>query len=329
MSNPLFVIPALSFSVTLVVLHLMLKSGFARIVMDHPNDRSLHSAPIPRTGGLGLMAGIVAGFVPVLERALWPILLLGGALFAVSLLDDKVGLPVLLRIAAHFLAAAGMMWAYFPHDALWWAMMATLAVVWMTNLYNFMDGANGLAGGMGLFGFGFYAAAAWLSGDAVFASISLSVAAAAGAFLVFNFHPARIFMGDAGSVPLGFWAAALGILGWQRELWPGWFPVLVFSPFIVDATVILLKRMGRKQKIWLAHRQHYYQRLIRMGWSHRKLALSEYALMSVAGISGVLGLSLTEKLQYAMLAGWMAAYLMLMLAIDTRWAVFLRRSNPC
>ena len=83
------------------------------------------------------------------------------------------------------------------------AAAATLAIAWMANLYNFMDGSDGLAGGMALIGFSFYGAAAWLAGSAEFALVNFSIAAAAAAFLVFNFHPARIFMGDAGSVPAG------------------------------------------------------------------------------------------------------------------------------
>ena len=170
-----------------------------------------------------------------------------------------------------------------------WQAVLALATMWVTNLYNFMDGSDGLAGGMALFGFGAYALAAWLAGDAVFVVVAASIAAAAAAFLVFNFPPAKVFMGDAGSIPLGFLAAALGILGWRAGHWPLWFPVLVFSPFIIDASVTLARRLLRGERVWRAHRSHYYQRLVQLGWGHRNTALAEYALMAGCGAARALG----------------------------------------
>ena len=98
-------------------------------------------------------------------------------------------------------------------------------------------------------------------------------------FLLFNFSPSKIFMGDIGSISLGFLSGAMGIIGWQKELWALWFPLLIFSPFIIDATITLLKRVSRKEKFWKAHREHYYQRLILLGWSHKKTALISYLVM--------------------------------------------------
>jgi len=114
--------------------------------------------------------------------------------------------------------------------------------------------------------------------------VAASIAAAAAAFLVFNFDPARIFLGDAGSTTLGFLAAGLGLIGWRSGTWPLGVPLLVFSPFIVDASVTLAKRMARGEKFWQAHRSHYYQRLVLSGWSHRKTAVAEYGVMIVCGL---------------------------------------------
>jgi len=112
-----------------------------------------------------------------------------------------------------------------------WLVVALFAVAvgWMANLYNFMDGADGMAGGMALIGFSVYALAAAVGGAPAFALVNLCVAAAALGFLVFNFPPARVFMGDAGSIPLGFLAGALGLQGWAQDLWPLWFPLVVFG----------------------------------------------------------------------------------------------------
>jgi UDP-N-acetylmuramyl pentapeptide phosphotransferase/UDP-N-acetylglucosamine-1-phosphate transferase len=199
------------------------------------------------------------------------------------------------------------------------AAAATLAIAWMANLYNFMDGSDGLAGGMALFGFAAYGAAAWSAGSIEFALVNFSIAAAAAAFLVFNFHPARIFLGDAGAVPLGFLAAALGLIGWLQHDWTWWFPALVFAPFIADASVTLARRLLKREKVWEAHREHYYQKLVRLGWGHRRTALAEYALMVAGGVLALVGLMLPEALQAVLLAGAAGAYLLIMVSIDRAW----------
>jgi UDP-N-acetylmuramyl pentapeptide phosphotransferase/UDP-N-acetylglucosamine-1-phosphate transferase len=188
----------------------------------------------------------------------------------------------------------------------------------MTNLYNFMDGANGLAGGMAVIGFGALSAAAWLGDAPGLAAFCAAIAAAALAFLRFNFPSARLFMGDAGSIPLGFFAATLGISGAMRGAWPWLFPLLVFSPFIVDASVTLARRALRGEKIWQAHRSHYYQRVVLLGATHRQLALGAYALMLVmAALAFVLRASTWHVAWVLILSA--VIYLTLFLVIDFRW----------
>ena len=315
----------LSFVSTFVVLVVMLKRGWAGFAIDHPNSRSLHAAPIPRTGGLALMAGVLAGAL-LLQPRFWPVLAIAGVLLVVSLWDDVRSLPVVWRFLAHFVVAGVFVALYGLHGmGFVGAVMAVLAIVWMTNLYNFMDGSDGLAGGMALSGFGFYGLAAWLQGDATFAGQCWSVAAASLAFLFFNFHPARIFMGDAGSIPLGFLAAAFGLMGWRAGYWPVWFPVLVFSPFILDASVTLIKRLLRGEKVWQAHREHYYQRLVQMGWGHRRTALAEYVLMVLVGVSAVWANGQDDSTQWAIGIFWVLVYLVTMWLVDTKWLLIQRQ----
>lgn len=287
-----------------------------RLPMDHPNERSLHAAPTPRIGGVGIMAGVGVASLWVADDALLPVALGAFALAAVSLLDDLRGLPVRVRFLAHFIVAAGCLLALGLSG--WTLLAGTLAVVWMTNLYNFMDGADGLAGGMAAIGFGALALAAWMGDAPGLAAFCGAIAAAALAFLRFNFPPATLFMGDAGSIPLGFLAAALGILGARQEVWPWLFPLLVFSPFIVDASVTLGRRGLRGEKVWRPHRSHYYQRAVLLGASHRQLALAAYALMLAAA---ALAFALRILPQFAawllILSG--ATYLLIFLAIDWRW----------
>jgi len=142
------------------------------------------------------------------------------------------------------------------------------------------------------------------------------------AFLKFNFNPARIFMGDSGSIPLGFFSAGIGLLGWQRELWPIWFPMMVFSPFVVDATVTLTRRLLRGEKVWQAHREHFYQQLVQMGWGHCRTALSEYVLMGSVGLTSILMLNRPWLWQAAFGALWMLAYLLAMILIHQQWHRF-------
>lgn len=304
-----------AFVVCWLVLAWLLRRG-KRLPMDHPNPRSLHDTPTPRVGGLGIMAGVGVASLWGGNGALLPVGLGAFALAAVSLLDDVRGLPVRVRFLAHFIAAAGCLLAL---GLTGWALLAgTLAVVWMTNLYNFMDGSDGLAGGMAVIGFGALALAAVL-GDALgLAVFCAAVAAAALAFLRFNFPPARVFMGDAGSIPLGFMAAALGILGARQNVWPWLFPLLVFSPFIVDASVTLVRRGLRGEKIWQAHRSHYYQRVVLLGASHRQLALAVYVLMlAVAALAFMLLILPQYSTEMLILSA--AIYLLIFLAVDWRW----------
>lgn len=306
-----------AFSIALALLWQTLNSGLAERVLDNPNHRSLHTRSVPRTGGLAIMAGVlVAGAA---THAPWPLLGALAVLAAVSFRDDVCGVPAGLRLAVHALAACAAAAIVLPAGAMGWWCLVVPATVWMINLFNFMDGADGLAGGMALFGFACYGLAG--AGEP-WAPWSFAVAAAAAAFLGFNFSPARIFMGDSGSIPLGFLAAALGWMGWQRQVWPLWFPLLVFSPFVADASVTLVRRTLRGERIWQAHREHYYQRLVLMGWSHRKLALAGYLLMAAAGASALWSLAQGRAGQWALIAAWTGIYALLMRAVDRNWALF-------
>lgn len=283
--------------------------------IDQPNHRSLHQVAVPRSGGVGILCGVVLGFAVAPPPAAFWIAVSG--LAGVSLLDDFRPLPARIRFLTQLFAAGLVAWVLVPAE---WGLVAQVAsvlfMVWMANLYNFMDGSNGLAGGMAVFGFVAYALAASLAGQSELAIWSACIAAAAGGFLVFNFDPARIFMGDVGSVPLGFLAAALGLRGLQQDAWPAWFPLLAFSAFIVDASVTLLWRGLRRGKVWLAHREHFYQRLIQSGWSHRRLALNAYLLMFATAGSACLLLAAAPIAQILAIIAWGMAYVLLMRLID-------------
>ncbi len=312
--------PVLAFCVCWAALASLLRWR-AHLPMDRPNERSLHALPTPRVGGLGIMAAMAL-------TGLWPgdatlMAIAGGALAlaVVSLVDDVQGLAVRLRLVAHgsvaalCLAVLGL--AGGP------LVLAVLVVVWATNLYNFMDGADGLAGGMATIGFGTLAFAAWMADAQAVASFCGALAGASLAFLCFNFPPARLFMGDAGSIPLGFLAAAIGVLGVRRGIWSWPFPLLVFLPFVADASVTLVRRVLKRENIAQAHRSHYYQRVVLMGATHRQLAQAAYGLMlAMAALAFAQHLRPEYSNWSVVIAGLL--HLAIFLGIDDRWRHFRR-----
>ncbi len=264
----------------------------ARIqILDHPNERSLHQNPTPRTGGLAMLLAMLLGallmqsWVRVQETVVWiavAALLVG----LVSLAEDRFGVKRRYRLFAHVGAAALLLQAGLqigPPAGLSagyvFQALTLLLVVWMINLYNFMDGMDGFAGGMAVIGFATLALAGHRAGVEDYALAAAVVAAATAGFLVWNFPPARIFMGDSGSAMLGLLVAGFSLWGAQQGVLPLWAALLLFSPFVVDASVTLTRRLLAGERIWRAHRSHYYQRLVRLGWSHRKTVLRAYLLM--------------------------------------------------
>lgn len=311
--------PLLSFLVTFGSIFWLINYSNLKIP-DHPNHRSLHTVSVQRIGGISLFAGIFCAGMVIPVMISWLIWIGIFILFVVSLVDDIYSLPVWSRLVVHCLAAIFASVAILLGGYGWFVVLtSTFLILWIINLYNFMDGSDGLAGGMALFGFGFYGLAALLSESIIFSILNFSISSAAIAFLYFNFYPARIFMGDAGSIPLGYLAAVFGILGWTESLWPIWFPLLVFSPFIVDASVTLLKRALYGKKIWQAHRDHYYQRLIKIGLGHRNTAFLWYALMLSVGTSGVWAVQQEVIIQFGVGMGWSIVYIILIISCEQYW----------
>ena len=293
--------------------------------LDAPNERSLHRIAVPRSGGIAIITGIVAAalWLRASPSLMVPVL----ALAVVSYLDDRHALPAAARLVMHLIAAGAFLWLTSGLSSAALMVFLLLAITWITNLYNFMDGSDGLAGGMAVIGFGTYGLAAWLGGNGEFAALAWSIAAAAAGFLIFNFPPARVFMGDVGSIPLGFLAGAFGVAGWEQGLWPLGFSVMVFAPFMVNASITLARRLLRGERVWQPHREHYYQRLILSGWSHRRTALSEYALMLLCSVAALISLRQTPSRQLALIVALTLIMTAAMWAIDRRWKRFSAQAH--
>jgi len=315
------VAPALA---ALAVIAVLVRSPWAARLADQPNERSLHAVPTPRVGGLGVMAGALPVAAWFADAPLLVLLACAAVLVAISFADDRKSLPIQVRLSAHFAAAAvailaiggpqGIHSGLNPIEAA----LSIVGLVWMTNLFNFMDGSDGIAGGMAAIGFGTLALAAAHAGVMTLALVSVAIASASVGFLARNFPPARVFLGDAGSIPLGFLAGALGLYGWLASAWPLWFPLLVFSPFIADASMTLFARVARREPFWRAHRSHYYQRLVLGGWTRGRLALTSYALMIGAAASALVGLGSGAHVRLGIILVWAAGLALLFLAIERR-----------
>ena len=252
-----------------------------RAILDRPGERSSHAAPVPRGAGLAVVAVLAVGWLGLAAWLKLPpetvaVALLALALALLSFVDDLRGLPVAARLAAHFVAALVAL-ALFPRDGLVFQGLlplpldraaAALLWVWFVNLYNFMDGIDGITGvetvciGLGV------AIVSFVSSHD-FAALALVPVAVALGFLRFNWQPASVFLGDAGSVPLGY------VMGWLLLVLARdglWAPALILPLYyLADATVTLVRRARRGEALWRAHRDHFYQRAVR-GNDHAAVA---------------------------------------------------------
>lgn len=276
-----------------------------RAILDHPNDRSSHSIPTPRGGGWGVMLTLLPAWTLIAltsENGLrvLPILIGAAALMAVSWMDDRRGLGPAPRFLAQIAAVTAGLTA-LPADGLvvqgllpLWAdrLVAAVGWLWFVNLFNFMDGIDGLAGSeAAAIGAGLALVGAVGGLDPAYGLYGLAAAGAALGFLLWNWHPAKLFMGDVGSVPLGFTLGWLLLAVAASGLWVA--ALLVPAYFLADATVTLLRRLVEGKKVWQAHREHFYQKATQRGRSHAQvvrlvLALNA-ALLALAVVSVLLG----------------------------------------
>ena len=272
-----------------------------------PGERQSHELATPTGGGLGLMLSIVVTtvclqlFIP-LPDFWWQNMLPGVVLLAiVGWRDDKLSVSSIIRLLVQLAVSLwllGFGWSEFSLKDMGPLAVTAVAMVWMMNLYNFMDGSNGMAGFQGIFAGMTMAVFFQNGGQHAMALVALVVAAACAGFLPLNFPQARVFMGDVASVPLGFIFASLTVFGVLTGSLSLPVAILIMSVFIVDATLTLLSRVFRGERWYTAHAQHVYQRLIAQGWTHRQVLLI-YQFVNVIVV--LPALVLAEKYpQYAM-----------------------------
>jgi Fuc2NAc and GlcNAc transferase len=268
-------------------------------MLDHPGARHSHSVATPRGGGLGIVLAFLLGawFFPPglpLPAAWWHCLAPGFASLALlGLLDDRfslsVGLRLLVQLGASFYLLACLQQSDWTVDSWLW-IAATLFLVWMTNLYNFMDGSNGMAAMQAVFAGLVIAVLLYQSGDTSVALLSASLAAACMGFLPWNVGKARVFMGDVGSISLGFLIAGLLMYGVATQAFPLAVAWMVMLVFLCDSTLTLLARVIKGERWYTPHKQHIYQRLIVKGWSHTQV-MWLYQLINLLLVVPVIGVA--------------------------------------
>jgi UDP-N-acetylmuramyl pentapeptide phosphotransferase/UDP-N-acetylglucosamine-1-phosphate transferase len=304
-----------------------------RGVLDRPNARSSHSTPTPRLGGVGIVAALAGGLI-VVHHGLHPIpdavALLAGALVlaAMSLMDDLRSLSPMVRLAGQTAVAIWLVSMTHLADGVpGWVpgaiVPAIIAIVWvlgLVNAYNFMDGIDGLAGGQALVAGLGWAAIGALVRDPLVVATGLVLAGAVVPFLWLNWHPARIFMGDAGSAVLGLSFALVPLVAGQRHPHMLVIGSLLVWPFIFDTAFTLVRRLRRGENIVQAHRTHLYQRLVAAGLSHAQVTLV-YLGLAGAGVPGAALLALGH-LQVAGGSG-----LLVVVAAVAIWQVTARREH--
>ena len=266
-----------------------------RGLVDRPTARSSHVRPTPRLGGVAILLMVsgpaLAGAGPLGPgRSTWPILcLLGLAVGLISLLDDLRGLPALFRLGTHLAVACGVLASAGTLGSLWLpgglelelgpadVPLSLLWIVGCINAFNFMDGIDGLAGGQAVVLGLAWLVIGWHLPSQELLVLGLLIACSATGFLLHNWSPARVFMGDAGSAFLGYWAAVAPFCSQRpgRLLVPA---VLTVWPFLFDTLLTLLGRVRRGEPLLVAHRGHLYQRLVISGASHAEVALAYIAL---------------------------------------------------
>ncbi len=284
-------------------------------IIDIPNERSSHSQPTPRGGGIGLVVMTMIGLL--CSQILWSLttwrglmMYLGAALLiaAISWLDDLKSLSTKIRFIAHFVAAGLVVaeWGYWDKLDLpligsiplgqVGLLMTLFWIVGLTNAYNFMDGIDGIAGGQAFVAGIGWAAVGWIINDKFIFAIGGLLAASSLGFLFYNWSPAKIFMGDVGSAFLGFTFAVIPVMAMRSAhnyqnimLWVG---ILLIWPFIVDTGFTLLRRLSKGENIFRPHRSHFYQRMVIAGYSHQLVSL---LYIGLAILGSVLSLLLTRR----------------------------------
>ncbi len=311
----------------------ILRYSLRRSLLDIPTDRGSHEVPKPRLGGVAIVLAFyltiltarIAGFDPLPGIDMKAGILGAAAMIAVvGLLDDLRGLDAKLKLAAQLVAAGIVIASGVVLDEVMIPLIGTVSLgpaaipvtlIWITaivNFYNFIDGLDGLAAGVGMIAAVFLVLLGFAAGDPALGIVYAVIAGALFGFLRYNFPPARIFMGDSGSTFIGFLLAVFSVAGARHGV-PAFVTILLMGGVLVDAALTLARRTIQRKRIFTAHRTHYYQRLTDLGLSHKQVTLLEYFIAALLGGSAFLLVSGENEFISGLAVIWTGFFL---------WAVF-------
>ncbi|WP_207063733.1 glycosyltransferase family 4 protein [Motiliproteus sp. SC1-56] len=288
MFNSLSLYALCAFGLSFVGTYLARRYALSRHLLDIPGERSSHLNETPRGGGVAVVLGVLVTlpllFMNQLDEGYFWALWGGGLMIAlVGYWDDHVSLPAKVRFALQLLLAVAVLWVlggevglgFLRTVGLEWAAppLVVLGLVWWINLFNFMDGIDGLASSEGVFVLGGASVFLALSGAGFWVEVAAVAVAAVAGFLCWNWAPAKIFLGDVGSYFIGYFIAIFALISLNLHLLPVWVWLVLTALFWVDATYTLLVRMNRGQRWYQPHRSHAYQIAARRLQSHAKASL--------------------------------------------------------
>ncbi len=306
-----------------------LAAWYARRIgmVDHPGERQSHEGVTPRGGGIGIILALLTAslFLLVDGDETWSKCVLPGMLVLAALgwRDDHVSLSARFRFLVQLLVSMFFLGCMIKNgwiQGVGSSVLAVLFLIWMTNLYNFMDGSNGMAGLQAVFGGAVLSCLFSHAGEYNLALISACVAASCAGFLPWNLGNARVFMGDVGSISLGFIFGALLLIGVGNQAFSVPVALMVMLVFIIDSTLTLIGRILKGEQWYNAHKQHLYQRLIAQGWTHGRAALFYQAINLVVLTPGIV-----IAVIYPALA-WVVA-LILILVLTSAWYLLIKRNG--
>ena len=314
------------FALSALLIKALISIHSQRGLLDLPNHRSMHTRATPTGGGLVIVLSLLATLLSVHagwpHQSLWLSALIIAVLALIGWFDDKFSLPVKLRFFLFIaLAILLVIWVgrvdtihfanddFLPVPTLLAGLLTAIGFIWLINLYNFMDGMDGLAGMQAVIAAAFFANWFYAVGDIAWALVCLCVVASNLGFLVWNWSPAKIFMGDIGSLSLGGLFAILTVVGVSQYQFSVLACALLLGVFVFDATYTFLRRLYRRERVFEAHRSHLYQRLAGCGIRHWLI------VMVLAGLMLILS-GLAESVRLGLISSLLAGLLGLISVIS-------------
>jgi len=310
-------------------------------IIDIPNERSSHTNPTPRSGGIAIVATFFVGLIalwalgddPLLSQSyFWAFCASAFLIAVVSIVDDLSGMSFRAKLMLQIGCAITVMalgvvvdqvslpgvgvwhlgWLAYPLTLVW--------IVGLTNAFNFMDGIDGISGGAAVLAAGFFAAITFMNGSSFLYLVSLVIVASSLGFLLWNWQPAKIFMGDSGSQFLGFVLAVLAVMAGRFDASHVSYFVMpmLFFHYIWDTTYTLIRRLRAGERVTEAHRSHLYQLMNRLGLSHARVTGIYLSIGTLQGLAALLLVQLQGELRILLFVPFIALQLFLTIGVTRR-----------